>query len=148
MASTPQTSGFQVSVMPQTRFADPAFFSSPLLNVGTGAMQGFNFGQNIEQQAYTASLRPLRRQLLEAQVSAAPVHQALQRLAIQQAQRQLAEPMAPVITNTTLQGGPSSQYLLREGVGPEDETITYKPLTRVESGYVPGLNGPQPFSRS
>lgn len=77
MASTPQTRGFEVNVMPQASLADPRYFN-PFGSIGAGLSSGINMGGQLadiaykrQQQQLDASLQPLRASLLAAQVSKA-----------------------------------------------------------------------------
>lgn len=83
MASTPQTSGFQVSVMPGFQLANPAYFD-PYSRIAQGLQSGVNIGSQLSeianrrrQQEEEMALAPMRIQLLQAQLAKAQQQAAI-----------------------------------------------------------------------
>lgn len=100
MASTPQTSGFPVNVMPSVQLADPRLFSSGYDQLGAGLTRGVDMGarlQDIRLRPEAMALQKAQERRLLAQIAMEQELQPLRAAELRQGLREdvgsLSEPI-------------------------------------------------------
>lgn len=127
MSSTPQTGGFQVSVIPSFQGVNPALFNTAG-SFGRGLDEGIAARQSLLQIQQEQALAPLRQSLLQAQIQREQGANRLQDIAFPVAQaeanRKQTEAGLPVQTDqTTFQdlddAGNLVEYATRKEINPQ-----------------------------
>lgn len=153
--STPQTRGFDVSVMPQVQLANPAYFDA-YGGIARGLSAGANMGSQLQniilstrQAKIDDQMQPLRMALMQGQVNEQPLHQALlgaQLLRAEQERRltdiempgkeALARQPIKQLQSTfmdTDEYGNLNEYGSYKYINPETQEVTYTPRVQIKT---------------
>ncbi len=153
--STPQTTGFQVSVMPQVQLANPAYFD-PYSRLASGITSGGNLASQLNdiiirhhQDQISQAIAPLQRQLLQGQIDTQPLQQQLlgAQLARANTEQQLADVELPgkiavaqqpirQLQSTfqdTDEYGNLNEYGSYKYINPQTQEVTYTPRVQIKT---------------